>query len=310
MTMLHVRLTAKSRFLVLRRFYASHLDQETQKIIDSYPTSPHATPYEILNISNKDAVTDKELKRAFFKLAKIYHPDVNRSKEEDDSSISKKDERFKKILAAYHLLKNPVTRANYDKYNLGWNDSSSLRTSPNFYSPNSPEYARYARRNSAYSGFTSYETGTWEDRYRYGYDRAYGFKGTSDEGWNTSETGTFKDEFTKNRKTIFLSIFFTAFVYTSLQLSHLYLYDDLIGENYPSNLVVDVHEKSEDDLFHAYTNYGLGDTKQDRINRFLWWRQMTMTFSLRDIKEVLDHFYKRGIIDADDEQAKLREFKK
>lgn len=55
-------------------------------------------------------------------------------------------------------------------------------------------------------------------------------------------------------------------------------------------------KKSEDDLFHAYTNYGLGDTKQDRINRFLWWRKLTMTFNLAEVREVLDHFYKRGIV--------------
>jgi curved DNA-binding protein CbpA len=319
-----------------KRLTKDDLDTKILDIIHSYPESKLATPYEILNISNsnKKSIKPKELKQIFFKLAKIYHPDSSHAhgyplrkdkffcsnnlenlKPNELLNSSIKDERFKKILAAYNLLKNPITKSNYDNYNIGWLDCTNLRTNPNMYNPSSNEYKNnFNGSNSGpfyRSNFTSYETGTWEDRYKYGYDRAYGFY--NDNNWSSSKTGDFKEEFMKNKKTIFLSLILTISVYGALQLSHLYLYDDLIGENYNTSLSssnVDIHEKSEDDLFHAYTNYGLGDSKQDRINRFLWWRKLSMTFSLADIKEVLDNFYKRGVIDpsSNEDSTKLKQF--
>lgn len=305
------------------------LDTKIMDLIHSYPKSHAATPYEVLNIDKSEKYSAKDLKKIFFKLAKIYHPDSSAAhgypldketffisnnleslKPHERLNNEIKDERFKKILSAYNLLKNPITKANYDRYNIGWNDGTNLRTNPNMYNPSSPEYRKYSNAHFHESNFTSYETGTWEDRYRYGHETAYGYY--NDRSWSSSKTGSFKEEVLKNKKTIFLSILLTLSVYGALQLSHIYLYDDFIGENYNTSLSashVNVHEKSEDDLFHAYTNYGLGDSKQDRINRFLWWRKLTMKFSLADVREVLDNFYKRGIIDDSfQEETKLKNF--
>lgn len=299
---------------------SSELDKDLLNIIHSYPKDKNASPYEILNISSKSNLKNSELKKIFFQLAKIYHPDsssahgypLNKDKFFDSNDVLThkiKDERFKKILSAYNLLKNPIAKSNYDRYNIGWNDGSNLRTNPNMYNPSSPEYRNY--RNSSYTNrthFTSYETGTWEDRYKYGHETAYGFH--SDKSWSSSQTGDFKEELMKNKKTIFLSIFLTISIYSALQLSHLYMYDGLIGEKYNESTTTSIrmHEKSEGDLFHAYTNYGLGDSKEDRINRFLWWRKLTMSFSLADVREVLDNFYKRGVIDLSEEEKKLKQY--
>ena len=62
--------------------------------------------YEVLGVS-KDA-DEKEIKSAFRKLAKKYHPDV--SKEPDA------EERFKEAQEAYAVLSDPEKRAQYDKY--------------------------------------------------------------------------------------------------------------------------------------------------------------------------------------------------
>ncbi|MEZ5826554.1 MAG: DnaJ C-terminal domain-containing protein [Geminicoccaceae bacterium] len=62
--------------------------------------------YRELGVS-KSASAD-EIQSAYRKLAKKYHPDANR----DDA---KAEERFKKISAAYALLKDPATRARYDR---------------------------------------------------------------------------------------------------------------------------------------------------------------------------------------------------
>ncbi len=60
--------------------------------------------YKILCISNIS--TESEIKKAYKKLAKKYHPDVNKT---DDESI------FKEIIEAYKVLSDSVSREDYDK---------------------------------------------------------------------------------------------------------------------------------------------------------------------------------------------------
>lgn len=304
----------KSTWTLLRH-YAQHamdaneasdpVDPEIAKLIKAYPSNPNASPYEVMNIdiSKEKTITSKELKRQFFKLAKIYHPDTK--SHSDLKKNDENDERFKKILAAYNLLKNPITKSNYDQYKIGWNDNVNLRTSPNMYSPGSRAYNNFTSNAHYRSHFTSYETGTWEDKYRGEYGSSYGYY--KDSNWSSSKHGDFKEEFKNNKKSILLSMVLTVSIYTALQLSLTYLYEDDHFNDSISSIVVDAHERSEEDLFHAYTNYGLGDSKQDRINRFLWWRELTMAFSLADVREVLDHFYKRGVIERLEDPANAKE---
>ena len=62
--------------------------------------------YEILGISK--TATEQEIKRAYRKLAKQYHPDV--SKEADA------DEKFKEVQEAYDVLSDDQKRASYDQF--------------------------------------------------------------------------------------------------------------------------------------------------------------------------------------------------
>ena len=62
--------------------------------------------YETLEVSS--SATQDEIKKAYRKLARQYHPDVNKTKEAE--------EKFKEINAAYEILGDKEKRQKYDQY--------------------------------------------------------------------------------------------------------------------------------------------------------------------------------------------------
>ena len=67
--------------------------------------------YEVLGVS-RDASQD-EIRKAFRKLARQYHPDVTEDEEEGE-------EKFKKVNEAYEVLGNPDNRKKYDQLGANW----------------------------------------------------------------------------------------------------------------------------------------------------------------------------------------------
>lgn len=68
--------------------------------------------YEILGVS-KDA-TDEEIKTAFKKMTKKYHPDLHATKTEAEKK--EMEEKFKEINEAFNVLSDKEKRANYDRF--------------------------------------------------------------------------------------------------------------------------------------------------------------------------------------------------
>lgn len=66
-----------------------------------------ANPYEALGVS-KNASAD-EIKSAYRRLAKKYHPDANPNNKEAE-------EKFKEINSAYEILSDPQKKANFDRF--------------------------------------------------------------------------------------------------------------------------------------------------------------------------------------------------
>jgi curved DNA-binding protein len=67
--------------------------------------------YKVLGISKK--ATEKEIKAAYRKLARKYHPDLNPDNKDAEA-------KFKEINEANEILSNPVNRKKYDKYGQNW----------------------------------------------------------------------------------------------------------------------------------------------------------------------------------------------
>src|SRR5690554_5987940 len=63
--------------------------------------------YDILGVSKN--ATENEIKSAYRKLAKKYHPDLNPG----DKQAA---EKFKEVNEAYEILSDPQKRANYDRF--------------------------------------------------------------------------------------------------------------------------------------------------------------------------------------------------
>ncbi len=78
--------------------------------------------YEILGVSRN--ASEKEIKAAFRKLARKYHPDVNKA--------VGASENFKDINEAYEVLSDSNKRKRYDSLGSNWNQGSDFTPPPGF----------------------------------------------------------------------------------------------------------------------------------------------------------------------------------
>src|SRR5436853_4553402 len=79
--------------------------------------------YETLGVSK--TAKDDEIKSAFRKLARKYHPDVAKDKKAAE-------EKFKQINEAYEVLSDPEKRKKYDQLGANWNQPGGFQPPPNW----------------------------------------------------------------------------------------------------------------------------------------------------------------------------------
>src|SRR3979411_33878 len=66
--------------------------------------------YEALEVPRN--ASSEEIRRAYRKLARQYHPDVNKEPGAED--------RFKEISEAYEVLRDDEKRQRYDRFGMNW----------------------------------------------------------------------------------------------------------------------------------------------------------------------------------------------
>ena len=92
------------------RLKKDHEEQDKGKKYAGVETGPYY--YRVLGVSK--TATPEEIKSAYRRLAKIYHPDRGA-----DPNTEKK---FKEIQKAYGVLSDPAKRAQYDRFEDSYNE--------------------------------------------------------------------------------------------------------------------------------------------------------------------------------------------
>lgn len=77
--------------------------------------------YETLGVSK--SASENEIRTAFRKLARKYHPDVAKDK-------ASAEEKFKQINEAYEVLSDPEKRKKYDQLGANWNQPGGFQPRP------------------------------------------------------------------------------------------------------------------------------------------------------------------------------------
>lgn len=78
--------------------------------------------YKIMGVDRK--ATPEEIKRAYRKLARKYHPDVSKEKNAEA--------QFKELGEAYEVLKDPEKRAAYDRIGQNWREGQTFTPPPDW----------------------------------------------------------------------------------------------------------------------------------------------------------------------------------
>jgi curved DNA-binding protein len=120
--------------------------------------------YQVLGVER--SASQDDIQRAYRKLARKYHPDVNKE--------ASAEEKFKEVTEAYEVLKDPEKRQKYDRLGQNWKAGQEFTPPPGW------ENVHFNFQGGDFGG-----NGGFSDFFSALFGGAQGFGGFADEGWRT-----------------------------------------------------------------------------------------------------------------------------
>ena len=129
--------------------------------------------YAVLGVPK--TATPDEIQKAYRKLARQYHPDVNKAKDAE--------EKFKQVGEAYDVLHDAEKRAKYDAYGAAWKQAENAGAPP-------PGSERFQQRGDG--GFEFHGgSGSFSDLYEFLFGRGgFDFESMQEFGGGRAGTAT------------------------------------------------------------------------------------------------------------------------
>jgi len=100
--------------------------------------------YQVMGVPR--TASQDDIKRAYRKLARKYHPDVSKEKDAE--------ERFKELQEAHEVLKDPEKRAAYDQLGANWKQGQDFRPPPDW--GRGFEFSRGGAPGGEFGGFSDF----------------------------------------------------------------------------------------------------------------------------------------------------------
>ena len=109
--------------------------------------------YKVMSVER--SATQDEIKRAYRKLARKYHPDV--------SKAADAEKRFKEVGEAYEVLKDPEKRAAYDQLGANWKAGQDFNAPPDWDAGFEFDGGGFTGGGAQYSNFNEADASAYSD---------------------------------------------------------------------------------------------------------------------------------------------------
>ncbi|HHX67333.1 MAG: DnaJ C-terminal domain-containing protein [Miniphocaeibacter sp.] len=126
--------------------------------------------YKILGVDK--SATDAEIKKAYRKLAKKYHPDLNQGNE-------KASEKLKEINEAYEVLGDKDKRQKYDQFGSNYDFTGGQNFDPSQYGFDFGDFGGFGKNGTTYTYTSSGDSGGFSDFFNMFFGGGFGNNSSS-----------------------------------------------------------------------------------------------------------------------------------